>query len=62
MCYIKRDFYTDAYTILSRDLIKIMNHMRISGTESSSWEIIKDIRVTVFYKNKVFMRDMQNEK
>ena len=33
---IKRDFYSDAYTILSQDLINSMNHMRIPVTEPSS--------------------------
>ena len=33
---IKRDFYSDVYTILIRDLINNMDHMRISGTEPSS--------------------------
>ena len=32
---IKRDFYSDVYTILSWDLSN-MDHMRISGTEPSS--------------------------
>ena len=34
--HIKRDFYSDVYIILSRDLINNMDHMRISGTQPSS--------------------------
>ena len=33
---MKRDFYLDVNTILNRDLINNMDHMRISGTEPSS--------------------------
>ena len=33
---IKRDFFKDVYTILSRDLINNMDHMHISGSEPSS--------------------------
>ena len=33
---MERDFYLDVYTILKSDLINIMDHMRISGTEPSS--------------------------
>ena len=33
---MKRDFYLDVYTILNRDLINNMDHMRISGNEPSS--------------------------
>ena len=33
---IKRDFYSDVYTILKQDLINNMDHMRISGNEPSS--------------------------
>ena len=33
---MKRDFYLDVYTILNRNLINKMDHMRISGTESST--------------------------
>ena len=33
---IKRDFFSDEYTILSRDLINNMDHMFISVTEHSS--------------------------
>ena len=33
---IKRDFFSDEFTILSRDLIDNMDHMFISVTEHSS--------------------------
>ena len=32
---MKRDFYSDVYTIFVSDLINNMDHMRISGTEPS---------------------------
>ena len=33
---MKRDFYSDVYTILKSEWINNMDHMRISGTEPSS--------------------------
>ena len=33
---IERDFYSDVHTIFKSDLINNMDHMRISGTETSS--------------------------
>ena len=34
---MKRDFYLDVYTILNRDVINNIEHMRISGTEPHQW-------------------------